>query len=89
MLTKKTTRHFYGITIMGFQRERKGKMHDNLHKSDEKWREIGDKKRSGKKTRGTVQNKPVRVQRFGNPFQNADNGMSEDIPTSGTGWTLK
>ena len=57
----------------------------NVHKTAEQREKI----RRRKATRNSVKNKPVRVQRFGNSFQNADNGMSEDIPTSGEGWSLK
>ena len=31
----------------------------------------------------------IRKNRFGNSFKPITNGMSEDIPTSGDGWTLK
>ena len=45
--------------------------------------------RRRKATRNSARNKPVRVNRHGNSFKSIDNGMSEDIPTSGDGWTLK
>ncbi len=45
--------------------------------------------RRRKATRNSVKNKPVRVVRL-KPFQTDNgNGMSEDIPTSGNGWTLR
>lgn len=44
--------------------------------------------RRRKATRNSVKNRPVRVNRHGNSFKNHDNGMSDDIPTSGEGWTL-
>ena len=57
----------------------------NVHKTVEQRAKI----RRRKATRNSVKNTPKKVYRFGNSFQNVDNGMSEDIPTSGHGWTLK
>jgi len=44
--------------------------------------------RRRKATRNSAKNRPVRVHRHGNSFKPIDNGMSDDIPTSGEGWTL-
>lgn len=56
----------------------------NVHKTAEQREKI----RRRKATRNSVKNKPVRKVRFGNSFQNRDNGMSDDIPREGVGWTL-
>lgn len=56
----------------------------NVHKTVEQREKI----RRRKATRNSAKNKPVRKVRFGQSFQNADNGMSEDIPTSGEGWSF-
>lgn len=44
-----------------------------------------------KRVRAAYQNeKPVNVRRFNSSFNTvSDNGMNEEIPTSGEGWTLK
>lgn len=57
----------------------------NVHKTPEQRAKL----RKRKATRNSVKNKPMKVQRFGNSFRNVDNGMSDDIPSSGQGWTLK
>lgn len=57
----------------------------NVHKTPEQRARL----RKRKATRNSVKNKPMKVQRFGNSFRNVDNGMSDDIPSSGQGWTLK
>ncbi len=56
----------------------------NVQKSAEQRARI----RARKATRNSVKNRPVRVNRSGNAFQNVTVTMTEDIPTAGDGWTF-
>lgn len=44
--------------------------------------------RRRKAVRNSVKNTPKNKRRFGNSFAPISNGMDEDIPTSGNGWTF-
>ena len=58
----------------------------------EKTAEQRERIRRRKSTRNSAvkreSTRKVRKNRFGNSFAPITNGMSEDIPTSGEGWTL-